>query len=247
MPRKKKAAPKEVKVEPVARTVNDLIPISELLKAETTILGERSTGKLPRDAEFSPHFLETATRLVAAGLTEKDLAYVLGTTHARIKMWKRKNPLFKQACTNGRQVAKTYLIARGLKAAAGYNTDEVNYKIKRKVLDDGTVVEYAAEESHFHKHVKPDSTLLVFMLANISRQLKDEVPWQSQHRIDVSEDKKVTINISGKVASEQIDRLAGAFNPASIIDAEIVDVKDTDKKSGHPRVLPAGDTETHTK
>jgi len=239
MARKKK---EDEAVADVTETVTPLVPIAGLLKLESTILGERSEGKLPRNAEFSPTFLEMATRLVAAGLTEKDFAYILGTTLARIKYWKRHNPLFKQACENGKQVAKSYLIAQGLKAAAGYSTLEKNIKIKRKVLDDGSVVEYAAEESHFHKHVKPDSGLLVFMLANISRQLKDEIPWTSQHKIEVDNNKNYNIKVSGKVVSDQIDRLAGAFQPQTVVEAEFEN-EETDNADENPRELSEGDTE----
>lgn len=238
MPRKKKQVEPndtdEQTVEDVTMTVSELVPIAELLKNESTILGERHEGKLPRNAEFSPVFLEMATRLVAAGLTEGDLAYIIGTTPARIKYWKRHNPLFKQACTDGKQVAKSYLIAQGLRAAAGYNTVEKNIKIKRKFVGD-KLVEYPAEESQFHKHVKPDSSLLMFMLCNMSRQLKDETPWSSVHKVEVDDQKTVNIKISGKVASEQIDRLAGAFNPNNTIDAEVVDQKklqDKDTEDG---------------
>jgi hypothetical protein len=78
----------------------------------------------------------------------------------------------------------------------------------------------------------------------MSRQTKDETPWSSQHKIEVEDNKNVTIKISGKVASDQIDRLAGAFNPSQIVEAEIVDGKDTDKADGRPRRLPSSDTET---
>ena len=221
MARKKKETKED---EVTTKTVKDLIPIAELLRNESTILGEQSGGTLPRNAEFSPKFLEVATRLVAAGLSQKDLAYILGTTPARIQFWRRHNPLFKKACDNGKQMAKSYMIAQGLRAAAGYDYTEKNYKIKRKVMDDGTVVEFAAEESHFHKHQAPNSNLLIFMLCNMSRQLKDDNPWTPQHRIEVDETKNVNIKISGKVASEQIDRLAGAFMPT--INAEVIEKKE---------------------
>jgi hypothetical protein len=245
MPRKKKEETEEEKVV-TTKTVKDLIPIAELLKNESTILGERSEGTLPRNAEFSPKFLEIATRLIAAGLTEKDLAYIVGTTPARIRYWKRHNDLFKKACEAGRQMAKSFLIGQGLKAAAGYDYVEKNYKVKRKILNDGTVVEYPSEESHFHKHQKPDSTLLMFMLCNMSRQLKDETPWASQHKIEVDESKKVSIEIKGSVVSSEIDRLAGAFRPDNIIEAEVVNEKDGNNTEKSRR-LPEGDTKGHTK
>lgn len=234
MPRKKKQVEESdtegQTVKDVTLSVRELVPIAELLNNEATILGERYEGKLPRNAEFSPVFLEMATRLVSAGLTENDLAYILGTTVARIKYWKRNNPLFKKACTDGKKLAMSYLIAQGLRAAAGYNTLEKNIKIKRKFVGD-ELVEYPAEISEFHKHVQPDASLLMFMLCNMSRQLKDEMPWTSQHKIEVEENKNVNIKISGKVASEQIDRLAGAFRPDEIIEAEIVKPNEIEGKT----------------
>ncbi len=242
MARKEKEQPKEEGKDSMTVTSSPLVPIAELLKQETNILGERSQPKLPRDAQFSGEYLEIATRLVAAGLTESDLAYVLGTTKARIKFWKRKNPLFKKACTDGKGVAKSYLIAQGLKAAAGYSTEEKNIKMKTRVNKEGVLEEYIAETSTFIKHVKPDAALLVFMLCNLSRQQKDDVPWQSQHKIEVSEDKKISIKISGKIATEQISKLAGAFLPT--IEGEVVDAenKHDDEK---PRGLPEGDSSGH--
>ena len=243
MPRKKKEAED---VQEVTKVVQSLVPIAELLKNESTVLGERHDSNLPARAEFSPVFLEIATRLVAAGLTENDLAYVIGCTVARIKYWKRHNPLFKKACTSGKGLAKSHLIAAGIRAATGYETVEKNYKIKRKVLEDGTIIEYAAEESHFHKHMKPDASMLVFMLANMSRQAKDEIPWTSQHKIEVDSKKTLSIKISGKVASDQIDRLAGAFLPTEIIEAEFEHAGDEDntKKS---RSLLSGNTKDDTR
>jgi hypothetical protein len=244
MPRKKKKTEEEA-VQDVTTKVVELLPIAELLKNEATILGESSEGKLPRNAEFSPRFLDMATRLVSAGFSEKDLAFVIGTTIARIKYWKRHNPIFKKACDDGKQMAKSYLISQGLRAAAGYNSIEKNFKIKRKVLDNGTIVEYAAEESHFHKHVKPDSKLLVFLLCNISRQMKDKEPWTSEHKIEIEDKKSLNIKIQGKVVTEQINRLAGAFMP-EITEAEFVDEK-TDNTSKRPKRLSPSDTETHSK
>ena len=247
MPRKKKEKPEEVVVEDKTEVSGDLIQIAAIIKNDQTILGEKADlVKLPRNAEFTPRFLDVATRLIAAGLSEKDLAFVLGTTYNRIRYWKRHNPLFKKACDDGKGTAKSYLIAQGLRAAAGYRTVEKNVKIKRKVLDDGTVITYAAEESVFHREKPADSSLLIFMLCNLSRIAGDEKPWMSQHKIEIDQNKNVNIKISGKVASEQIDRLAGAFMPKEI-EAEFVDGKETEKPNGRSPRLPGGDTKAHSK
>jgi hypothetical protein len=233
----------------VTKIVTQLVPIAELLKNENTILGEHSGGSLPSKPEFSPLFLDMATRLVAAGFTEENLAFVIGCTPAKIQQWKRHNPLFKAACEHGKKTALSYLVASGLRAATGYGTIEKNIKIKKKWTTDAEgkdiLVEFPAEVSEFHKHHEPNASLLMFMLCNISRQLKEETPWASAHKIEIDENKQVNIKISGKVASEQIDRLAGAFMPQEIVDAETVDEKNGNS-SEKSRRLPPGDTQAHS-
>jgi hypothetical protein len=216
------------------------LEVPQLMKSEEKVLGERKRGKLPANAKFSTEFLEVATRLVAAGMTEAQVGFFLGVTPAKVKQFKRKHPLFKKACEDGKQLAKSYLIAQGLRAAAGYDYVEKNVKIKKKVLDDGTIVEYPAEVSEFHKHQKPDAALLVFILSNMSRQCKDEVPWLSQHKIEVKDEKTLNIKIQGKVATEQISRLAGAFMPKEI-EAEFID-ETTKHSDGKPKRLTGGNT-----
>ena len=244
MPRKKKET--EEVVSDVTTKVEQLLPIVEILKSEATLFGEESEGKLPARPDFSPRFLDMATRLVAAGLSQKDLAYIIGTTVSRIGYWKKHHRLFRKACDDGKGIAKSYLIAQGLKAAAGYKTIEKNVKIKRKLMSDGSIIEYAAEESHFIKEVKPDSTLLIFMLANLSRQAKDEIPWTSQHKIEVEGSKTVNIKISGKVATKEIHRLAGAFWPEEIIEAEFEDGKKTDNDIERTKGISGSDTKDDT-
>jgi hypothetical protein len=244
MPRKKKTEKKsetQEEIIDVTDIVTELVPIADILKNENSILGDGHRQELPRNAEFSPVFLDMATRMVAAGFTEGDLAYTIGCTPARIKYWKRHNPLFKKACESGKAMAKSYLVA-------GYATVEKNIKIKRKyITKDGkdVLIEYPAEISEFHKHQAPNPGLLMFMLCNMSRQAGDEIPWASTHKVEVEENKKVTVEIKGEIASEQIDRLAGAFRPENIIEATFENAKDSKGSSDTGRLLQ-GDTDTHS-
>jgi hypothetical protein len=232
----------------VTQSVTQLVPIAELLKNETTILGERSVGDLPKKVEFSPRFLDMATRMVAAGFTEENLAYVIGVTKAKIKQWKRHNPLFKQACEQGKQTALNYLVASGLRAATGYTTVERNIKVRKKWVVDAEgnekLVEFPAEVSEFHKHHEPNSSLLMFMLCNMSRQMKEEIPWASAHKIEIDENKNINIKLS-RATEQQISRLAGAFAPQGFIEAEIIDAKDKDQ-TGDSRRLPSGNSKDDT-
>jgi len=213
MPRKKvAAAPKKTELEKVtdqgAEAV-DLNKLNEALDLVETTLGEAPT-KLKQGAEFNFTYVDIATRLAAAGIKEDDIAFILGVKGRVMKSWKRKVPLFKQALQDGRRLAKSYLIAQGLRAAAGYDYVEKNVKWKTKVLEDGTTVRYPAEVSEYHKHQAPNPQLLMFMLCNMSRQLDEgEDIWTSAHKIDVHEQKDINVTISGKMASDQINKLAG--------------------------------------
>ncbi|KKN19312.1 hypothetical protein LCGC14_0947110, partial [marine sediment metagenome] len=129
----------------------------------------------------------------------------------------------------------SYLIAKGLRAAIGYSYVEKNIKYKQKIDDKGVVTKYAAETSEFHKEMKPDSTLLMFLLCNISRQLKEEEPWISNHKIEIDQNKNINVKISGKVVTEQITRLAGAFLPKDIIETEFTDDKKNKQIDGRPK------------
>ncbi|KKK64431.1 hypothetical protein LCGC14_2984290, partial [marine sediment metagenome] len=54
---------------------------------------ESTTGsplrrKLQKGAKYNYDFVEMASRMVAAGMTEKDLGFVLGVKPGTIKKWK---------------------------------------------------------------------------------------------------------------------------------------------------------------
>lgn len=222
------------------------------VKPDKKVLGEKKRSKLKQGASFDIDFLELATRLVSAGMKESDVAYFIGCTPRQLKGLKRKDPMFKKACEDGKELGLAYLLAQGLRAAAGYTYEEKNIKIKRKhvvVKDkDGNetveIVELPAEESIFYKTQPCNPNLLMFLITNMSRQLgkSEEERWLSQHKVEIDENKNVNIKIQGSVATEQIERLAGAFLNKDIIEAEFVDAN-TEQDSGESRKTIEGDTE----
>jgi hypothetical protein len=218
------------------------------------ILGEHIKGRkrLKGHPKFDLEFLTITTRAVAAGFTEEDLGYLFGVSKRKIQGWK-KDPLFKQACTDGKRLAKNVLVATGLRVAQGYDYTEENVKIKTRInKETDEIEEYVAERSTFHKHQKPDSTMLAFMLCNLSRQLKEDEPFVSQHKVEIDEHRDIHIHASGEKALEHIDSLAGAFKEGlTVIDAEFIDGKTRTEKSGkqdgNTRRLPPGDSKRSAK
>jgi len=155
-----------------------------------------------KPAAYQENYPEIAARLVAAGFTEEQLAYALGTDLKTLRSWKRKYPLFKQACKHGKETLSRFLIAKGLYEAVGYDYETTRYVRKR--LPDGSITEEKVVQTH---HKPADHHLLTFFLINIDRQLGNK-DWVSAKRLEIDESKKVHIRIDGKLESERIAQFA---------------------------------------
>lgn len=171
-------------------------------------------------ARFSYDYVEVAARLKAAGFTDADVAYALAVSPTTVAAWKKKYPQFKTACEEGKSIAVNYLVAQGLRAAAGYDYTESNEKYKVEVDEDGEEHTVLVSRSKYNKHQSPDSKLLMFLLSNLSPE-----KWRISHKIDIQEDRRVNIKIDGKIVSEQIDKLAGSLNDnIKQIEAKVIDI-----------------------
>lgn len=153
---------------------------------------------------YDPKFAELAGRLVAAGFEEKDLGYVFGCAKQTIKSWKKRYPEFKDSCSEGKRREKKKLVAKALLSAVGY--DYTTCKTRTIKDADGNVTK--VEETKFDNHQAANDRLLVFLLCNIDHQLGDN-EWISKQKLEIEQNKNVTLNITGDVAAEQISKLAG--------------------------------------
>lgn len=154
--------------------------------------------------EYRSEYADIACRLAAAYFTEQDIAYALGVSLSTIQTWKRNYSTFKRACEDGRREQKKRLVARAMKQACGYKYTEFN--VKEILNPAGEVLK--REKSEFHRENPGNERLLVFLLCNLDRQLKDD-EWHATNRVEVEETKSVTINIDGHHARDQIKKLSG--------------------------------------
>jgi hypothetical protein len=178
-------------------------------------------------AKFNYDYVEVAARLKAAGFTDADVAFAMSTRDCKITQdtisgWKDRFPQFKAACNEGRRVAQSYLVAQAIRAAAGYDYEECNEKLEQQGLnEDGTPNFVVTAKSTFKKHQKPDAKLLVFLLSNM-----DPEQWKVAHKVINDESKNINIHIDGKIASDQINKLAGQFLNTKQIEATVVETED---------------------
>jgi hypothetical protein len=176
-------------------------------------------------AKFNYDYVNVAARLKAAGFTDADVAYAIGVSKDAVANWKDKYPQFKEACDEGRRIAQSHLVAQAIRAAAGYDYTEENEKLEQQGHnEDGTPHYVVTSKSVFTKHQRPDPKLLVFLLSNL-----DPEQWKAAHKIQIDQNKNVHITIDGKVASDQINKLAGQFiMPAKQIEATVIDEETED-------------------
>lgn len=175
---------------------------------------------------YNTEFAEVAEHLSATGATEMDIAYILGTTVYGLKQWKRKHPEFAKSLNRGKQLTRAYLIAKGIKAAAGFNyiEEKRDYKVDKDGNQIGDVKISVSKKSQ-----APDGKLLMFMIAALDRQLGGD-NWVSKQFIESKSEKNVNVRvIDGKKIAEQFDKLSGKWSKA--IDGEVVDAEFVDSDS----------------
>ena len=198
--------------------------------------------KLQKGAKYNYDFVQIASRLVAAGMTERDIGYVLGVKPTTVSKWKQRYAEFKLATdskSSAKQIAVAHMVANGLRSATGYDFEEVDQVFEMADNpdyneEDGDCREpkrilVVKKETRKLKHRAPDKDLLMFFLLNLS----DE--YHNVRSIQIDQTKKqINVNITGKLESSDIRKLAGAaFQTADsmdkhtkVIESKIIDVID---------------------
>jgi len=142
-----------------------------------------------KEIKFSTEFASIAEKLSASGASEKDISYILGTSVRGFRKWKKEHPEFKRALRRGKELTQAYLIAQGIKAAAGYDYEETTTKIRLRKNENGEVVEFP-EVTKYKKHQSTDGKLLMFLVSALDRQLGKN-DWIQQHKLEIDEKKNV--------------------------------------------------------
>lgn len=188
--------------------------------------------KLRKNAKFAYEFVQVAARLVAAGHTETDLAFVFGVQPNTISSWKERYPQFERAVSNGKELAKGQMVAQGVRAATGYDYDEVQEEYERKhTVDEETGEEkeelVLVKQKVSHKHVPPNPTLNMFYLTNFDPSFQSLKSVQIDNRTHGA----MGIQLTGDDLAEGISKLCAGFMnqelkesiPAKKVESKIID------------------------
>ena len=171
--------------------------------------------KLRKGAKFNFDFVKIAEKLGAAGCSSDDIGYVLGVSKASIEKWKQRYPQFAQACKNAKEMAIQQLVAKGIRGAVGYDYEDVDETYRTIETDEGTMERLVERKVH-KKHQSPNSSLIIFFLTNLARG-----EYQSAKKIEVTE-RRASIDLTGRLESDDIMRLAGALLKTKQIESKVV-------------------------
>ena len=172
--------------------------------------------------QYKPEYDDIVSRLIGSGFSENDLAYTFDVPASAIKGWKRSFPSFKKACNDGKRGQLKRLVASGMKEATGY--DWMSVKTKTEYDAKGNVVK--VEKQDIPMHQAGNASLAMFMVCNISNQLKldDEEAFKSRQKVEV-ENRNLNLSFTAELVGDQIDKLAGKLlsGGTKLIEADIVE------------------------
>ena len=200
--------------------------MSDSCNPESTT-GKAIRRKLQKGAKYNYDFVQVASRMVAAGMTAKEVGYWLGVKPTTIAKWKERYPEFKKATdskSSAKQIAVAHMVANGLRSAIGYDFEEIDqvfemvdnpeYDPDDENCKEPKLIQGLKKETRKLKHRPPDKDLLMFFLLNLS----DE--YHNVRSVQIEQTKKqINVNITGNLESSDIRKLAGAaFQTADALD-----------------------------
>lgn len=111
---------------------------------------------MARPSTFKPEYVAQAKKLAARGMTDEEIADILGKSVRTLYYWAANHPAFAKALKQGKKAPDERVQASLYKRACGYE-----YKSQKVFQHQGKVVRAKTVE-----HVPPDTTAAIFWLKN---------------------------------------------------------------------------------
>lgn len=151
-------------------------------KAESTAI----TRKNGRPTKFEARFVQQARKMALLGLTQAEIASVLGVAESTFKVWMKEHPAMELAVKEGRVLADANVAAALYERAIGYSHKEtVLHQFGGRII-----------KTTVTKHYAPDTQAATKWLHNRQSKL-----WKSQVDPDQGEDMPTPV----KVVFEVVD------------------------------------------
>jgi hypothetical protein len=196
-------------------------------------LDKERTYKVRQDAHWDVRLAEMAAKLIAAGFTYGDIGVVLGVSEICVRGWTQKYASFFEAAKIGHEAANAITLGQMLRAAWGYDYDEVKEEYIVTTDENGEEKILDAEEGEktpgcskkvtvFHRHQPPNGELLKFILLN-----REKDDWKDAKRLEVTENRN--IQITGldeiKVIDDFVNKFLEHAKQVKQIESKIIDAE----------------------
>lgn len=81
-------------------------------------------ASIGRPTKYKPEFAKQAFKMALLGLTDEEMAGVLGVSKSTFNLWKREHPVFSDSITRGKVPADADVAASLYERACGYSHRE---------------------------------------------------------------------------------------------------------------------------
>lgn len=125
-----------------------------------TEIKEGSTHPGGRPTKYQDSFNKTVYKLSLLGLTDKEMADVLGIAESTFYLWMIEHEKFSEAVKAGKEIADAEVAEALYQRAKGYSHKETDVK----------VVEGKIVRTQITKHYPPDTAAAIIWLKNRRRQ-----------------------------------------------------------------------------
>lgn len=129
------------------RSTSDMQPFEKIKSDKPTLYRE--------------DFVRQVYQLASKGLTDKQMADILGVKIVTFDMWKKKYPDFQQSLKQGKATADAEVVKSLYKRAVGYDYDEVT--TMEGIDGNGQAYD---NKKVTRKHIPPDVKAITFWLSN---------------------------------------------------------------------------------
>ena len=160
--------------------------------------GKPRKHKLHYNAKYSLDLIKPISKMIALGMTEKDIGLIVGVAGDTIQKWKQRYPQFKEACEEAKKVCGSHLVAQAVRASIGYDYEEKIYNI---IIDEETGEEKRILKEVKVKHQKGEPSLIMFLATNFLKG-------QFTHKLEIDK-KNINLTITGELAKDEIESFAG--------------------------------------
>lgn len=131
---------------------------------------------MARPSSYRPEYVDLVMKLSRLGLTDDQMADVIGVARSTFAKWKGEHPEFSDALKQGKSIADANVADRLYQRAMGYSHPAVKILAVAVGNNGGSEV----QEVPYVEHYPPDTTAAIFWLKNRRPDLwRDRV--QNEH------------------------------------------------------------------